>query len=333
MLEKLFSQHLQVEFNKSLKSLDTEDWFDRHIKRPFSFLIAWKLTPTEISPNMVTIISMFIGAGSTFFFAHSSYHYAGVNGLIMNVIACLMLMFADVLDCVDGQLARLSGKRSKWGRILDGSAGYVWFIPLYLGLVYRFYFHHEIEFNLLGLSEDSTTIWISTFIVLILANCAGFLGLGAQSRIVDYLIQGHLLFEKGGELDTAESQQREFEATDWTGERIRQAFEKTYIPYTRKQEKETPHFQRMMKLIKQKYGSVEQMPEDLRNEFVQGSRAVLKFATLIPFNLSATALYVCCLLDIPVVTFLFVIIIMGSLTYYTQASRERLCIDIIKKIS
>ena len=173
-----------------MKSLDTEDWFDRHIKRPFSFLIAWILAPTGITPNAVTIISMIIGAGSTWFFMHASYHYAGAYGLMMNVIACFMLMFADVLDCVDGQLARLTGRRSKWGRILDGSAGYVWFVPLYLGLVYRFYFHHEIEFRFLGLNDDAVTVWIVTIIVLVLANFAGFMGLGAQSRVVDYLIRG-----------------------------------------------------------------------------------------------------------------------------------------------
>lgn len=325
MLEKLFTKRLQDEFNGSLKSLDTEDWFDRHVKRPFSFLIAWILSPTGITPNAVTVISMIIGAGSTWFFMHASYHYAGTYGLAMNIIACLMLMFADVLDCVDGQLARLTGRRSKWGRILDGSAGYVWFVPLYLGLVYRFYFHHDIEFAFLGLDDDAVTVWTATVIVLILANLAGFLGLGAQSRVVDYLIQGHLLFEKGGELDTSVRQQKEFEQTDWSGARIRQIFEKTYIPYTRKQEKDTPQFQRMMKVIGDKFGSVEQMPADLRDRFVQGSRSVLKYATLIPFNLSATVLYVCCLLDVPVLTFLFVIIVMGLLTHYVQSRRERLC--------
>ena len=333
MLEKLFSRRLQQEFGASLKSLDTEDWFDRHIKRPFSFLIAWILAPTGITPNAVTIISMIIGAGSTWFFMHASYHYAGAYGLMMNVIACFMLMFADVLDCVDGQLARLTGRRSKWGRILDGSAGYVWFVPLYLGLVYRFYFHHEIEFRFLGLNDDTVTVWIVTIIVLVLANFAGFMGLGAQSRVVDYLIQGHLLFEKGGELDTADRQQKEFESKDWSGERIRQVFEKTYIPYTRKQEKDTPQFQKMMGLIGEKFGGVEQMPQELRQHFVQGSRGVLKYATLIPFNLSATMLYVCCLLDVPVVTFLFVIIVMGSLTHYVQSRRERLCSEMIEIIS
>lgn len=332
MLERLFSKKLQEGFYASLKSLDTEDWLDRHIKRPFSFLLAWLLAPTGITPNAVTIISMFIGAGSTYFFAHASYYYAGFNGLILNIIACLMLMMADVLDCVDGQLARLTGKRSKWGRILDGSAGYVWFIPLYLGLVYRFYYHHTIEFQFLGLSEDATTVWVTTIFVLILCNVAGFMGIGGESRVVDYLIQTHLLFEKGGTLDTAESQQREFDAIDWRGNRIQQFFERTYIPYTRKQEHDTPHFQRLMAVIRERYGNVEQMPADLRQQFVEGSRRVLKFATLIPFNLSAMVLYACCLLDVPVLAFLFVIICMGALTFYCQRRRERLCAQILSQM-
>lgn len=89
----------------------------------------------------------------------------------------------------------------------------------------------------------------------------------------------------------------------------------------------------MMGLIGEKFGGVERMPQELRQHFVQGSRGVLKYATLIPFNLSATMLYVCCLLDVPVVTFLFVIIVMGSLTHYVQSRRERLCSEMIEIIS
>lgn len=45
--------------------------------------------------------------------------------------------FANILDCVDGQLARLTGIKSAIGRILDGFAGDIWFASIYVGFALR----------------------------------------------------------------------------------------------------------------------------------------------------------------------------------------------------
>jgi phosphatidylglycerophosphate synthase len=104
-----------------------------------------------------------------------------------NLIAFLLLFIADILDNTDGQLARMTGKKSALGRILDGLAGYAWYGPIYIALVYRFYVHHDIEFQLLGLSNTTTTVVIATVIVFILATISGLAGIAPQQRIADYL--------------------------------------------------------------------------------------------------------------------------------------------------
>lgn len=74
-------------------------------------------------------------------------------GLILNAIAIGLLAFANFLDSTDGQLARMTGQQTQLGRILDGAASEVWFIPIYVSLVVRFNHHHATEFAWLGMAD------------------------------------------------------------------------------------------------------------------------------------------------------------------------------------
>ena len=169
-----------------------------------------KFNKFDIHPNTVTIWSMIVGAASAIFFGCGSFYYSGTWGLMMNIIAIVLLMIADILDCTDGQLARLSGKKSRIGRILDGVAGFAWFIPIYHVLVYRFYLHHDIEFGWLGIENTQENTLIATAVVYVLGLISGIAGLAGQQRLADYYIQIHLFFlkgEKGSELDNSVRQQ------------------------------------------------------------------------------------------------------------------------------
>ena len=177
---------MNEQYFQTLKSAETEDWLDFHVIRPFCFQLARFFAKFDVNPNTITIWSMFIGAGSAYFFAQGCYHYGGVEGLLYNLFGIFLLMWADFFDCTDGQLARMTGKKSRLGRILDGTAGFVWFIPIYLALVWRFYQHHEIEFGWLGIEDTPENTMIATIVVLILGNISGFLGMGGQTRLADY---------------------------------------------------------------------------------------------------------------------------------------------------
>ena len=201
---------MNEKFKATLKSSETEDWLDLHVIRPFCYYLAVAFNKFDIHPNTVTIWSMFIGAASAIFFGCGSFYYSGTWGLCMNLIAILLLMAADIFDCTDGQLARLSGKKSRLGRILDGVAGFTWFIPIYHALVWRFYQHHDLEFAWLGIPDTQQNALIATAIVYALGIISGVAGLAGQQRLADYYIQVHLFFlkgEKGSELDNSKRQQ------------------------------------------------------------------------------------------------------------------------------
>ena len=138
---------MNEKFKATLKSSETEDWLDLHVIRPFCYYCAVFFAKFDVHPNTITIWSMIIGAASAWFFAQGSFYYDGWLGLVYNVIGIFLLMWGDIFDCTDGQLARMTGKKSRLGRILDGLAGFTWFFPIYVALVIRFYMHHDLEFQ------------------------------------------------------------------------------------------------------------------------------------------------------------------------------------------
>ena len=326
---------MNEQYYQTLKSVETEDWLDFHVIRPFCFQLARLFAKFDIHPNTVTIWSIFIGAGSSLLFASGCYYYEGGVGLLYNLAAIFLLMWADFFDCVDGQLARLTGKKSPMGRILDGLAGFTWFVPIYLALDYRFYCHHEIEFGWLGIADTPENTMIATTIVFILSLISGFVGMGGQQRLADYYIQVHLFFlkgEKGSELDNSKRQQEIYDQMPKDAPWYERRFQKSYIGYTRNQEKSTPQFQRLMALLKEKYGSADNMPEEVREEFHRHSLSLMKWNGLLTFNFRETWFFLFCLLDVPAMTYLYEIIGMGLLTWYVNHRHESFSRQIADKL-
>ena len=320
---------MNEKFKATLKSSETEDWLDLHVIRPFCYYLAVFFAKFDINPNTVTIWSMIIGAASAIFFACGSFYYSGWWGLSMNIIAIVLLMIADIFDCTDGQLARLTGKKSRMGRILDGVAGFAWFVPIYHAMVYRFYLHHDIEFDFLGIDNTPENALIATGIVYVLGLISGIAGLAGQQRLADYYIQVHLFFlkgEKGAELDNSKRQEEIYKAMDksnssW-GERL---FQKSYIGYTQKQEARTPQFQRLMQKLREKFGSTDNVPEEVRRRFHDASLPVIFWNGLLTFNFRSFWLFLFCLFDVPAMNFVWEIVGMGLLWYYVNHRHEAFC--------
>ena len=326
---------MNEEFKKTLKSSETEDWLDLHFVRPFCYYWALLFARLDIHPNTVTILSMFIGAGSAIFFGCASFYYNGIEGLMFNLIAILLLCLADIFDCTDGQLARMTGKKSRLGRILDGVAGFAWFIPIYHAMVYRFYLHHELEFQWLGIEDTPENALIATGIAYALGLISGIMGLAGQQRLADYYIQVHLFFlkgEKGSELDNSQRQQEMFDQMDASTPAVERYFQKSYIDYTKKQEAVTPQFQHLMKRLREKYGSTDNIPQEVRDEFRRHSLPVIKWNGLLTFNFRSAWLFLFCLLDVPVMNFVWEIVGMGLLYLYVNHRHETFCRQMADKL-
>ena len=103
----------------TLKSEDTEGFFEIYVTRSCGYLWALFFKQLHIHPNVVTIVSIILGALSGYMF-----YYDDLSHTLWGIF---LLIWANWYDCADGQLARMTGKKSLLGRILDGFAGDVWF--------------------------------------------------------------------------------------------------------------------------------------------------------------------------------------------------------------
>jgi phosphatidylglycerophosphate synthase len=102
---------------KSLKPLEVEEPVDVWIHRPLAYMLARALLPTSVSPNTVTLISILFGiSAGVSMFASFTHHL---------LVAGLLLFLSAIFDCADGQLARMRGTSSAFGRMLDGVADFV----------------------------------------------------------------------------------------------------------------------------------------------------------------------------------------------------------------
>src|SRR2546428_9639817 len=106
-----------------------EEWLDLRFFRPVGIRIARALCPTGISPDQVTLWSLLIGLVAGHLFVYQDRW--------IDVIGFLLFVVSDVFDSADGQLARLRGTSTRFGRALDGISDNLRFVNLYFHLMYR----------------------------------------------------------------------------------------------------------------------------------------------------------------------------------------------------
>lgn len=88
------------------------NWFTEWIARPPAAVVVYLLRNTRVTPNQVTFSSALVAAGACAMFAL-------LPGWTWLVVAALVFEFSFVLDCADGQLARLRKIASPVGHLLD----------------------------------------------------------------------------------------------------------------------------------------------------------------------------------------------------------------------
>ena len=299
----------------SFKSKDTEEWLDVYFTRPIGLVFAIFWNKLGVHPNVITILSIFLGVGAGIMF--------GYTDLMHNILGVLLLMFANFCDSTDGQMARLTGKKTLIGRMLDGFSGDLWFVTIYFAIIFRLFNQNipgtELHWHLL---------------IFVLAFVAGVMCHSPQSSLADYYRQIHLLFLKGkegSELDNYAQQRQIYEnlpKSKW----FDRLFYYNYANYCKSQEKRTPKFQKMMEVVKERYGSVENMPQELKEQFIKGSRPLMKYTNILTFNVRAITLYVTCLLNCPWVYLLVEIIILSIIYIYMHKKHESLCAEITNQI-
>src|SRR5258706_3076601 len=101
-------------YRATLKPLEVEEPIDVWVHRPLAYVLARASVRVPLSLDAVTAASIVAGLSSAASLLVDFPHHLQVAGALLFISA--------VLDCADGQLARMRGTSSIFGRMLDGWA-------------------------------------------------------------------------------------------------------------------------------------------------------------------------------------------------------------------
>jgi archaetidylinositol phosphate synthase len=100
------------------------------VQRPWDARLArWLVTPlksTWVTPNHLTTVRLSVGLVAVAAFMPGTYLWSNV--------AALLLILSNFLDHTDGELARMSGKTSRFGHLYDLASDAVVTILLFVGI-------------------------------------------------------------------------------------------------------------------------------------------------------------------------------------------------------
>ena len=91
--------------------LETDSFMDCNFNRPVGRLASRLLIHTPVSPNAISVVATGIGVLSAIYFARGEAH--------LMILGAVLLQCSAIIDCVDGDLARMSHKESRTGKWLD----------------------------------------------------------------------------------------------------------------------------------------------------------------------------------------------------------------------
>lgn len=114
------------EYKRSLKLQEAEEVFDLLFYRPIAFVFVKAIYRLPITPNQVTTLSLFAGLCAAWNFS---------DGREMALMWGAVWFFgANILDCADGQLARLQNSGTLLGRVVDGVIDYIISVAVFFSI-------------------------------------------------------------------------------------------------------------------------------------------------------------------------------------------------------
>ncbi len=299
-------------YRDSLKSMDTEEHIDLMFYRPVGYMWACLAKSLGVTPNAITIASIFlgIGAGVMFYFPE----------LWMNIIGMLLLVWANSFDSADGQLARMTKQYSRLGRILDGMSGNLWFAAIYVAICLR---------------ENVTSEFFSahTWVIWIMAVVTGMCH-AKQAASADYYRQFHLYFlkgEEGSELESSDNLKAKYSQLTWGKDFWKKLTLMVYINYTVNQESLTPSMQKLRAELKKRFPDGK-ISAGFREAFRKKSLPLMKYTNILSFNWRVIALFTSLFLQMPWLYFAFELTVLNILLIYMIVRHERICKNFTKEL-
>ena len=116
---------IQIAPRRPQRPRELQDPLNHYLYHPLAWQLARRLAPTPITPNMVSVFGAFMVIGAGLAYYGMAWPMAAVLGMALH-------MGWHVVDGADGDLARLTGKSSPIGEMVDGLCDYLSHMVLYV---------------------------------------------------------------------------------------------------------------------------------------------------------------------------------------------------------
>jgi 1L-myo-inositol 1-phosphate cytidylyltransferase / CDP-L-myo-inositol myo-inositolphosphotransferase len=136
---------------RSLKT-DFEGTVDTYVNRPLSRQFSRLFLRSGVSPNAITIISMSIGLLAAGMIAQGTY--------VSGVLGALLFQLSAVVDCSDGEVARITFTESRFGAMLDLIGDNLTHLAIFAGVAWSVYL------------QGPVLAWMSPAVPLVLGTAA-----------------------------------------------------------------------------------------------------------------------------------------------------------------
>ena len=280
------------------KAREVEGVFDLYFYRPIGFWLAQFFARLKMTPAAVSFLAGIFGV-----VAGHLYYY---RDLSVNIAGMVLHVCANTLDNADGQLARLSHRASREGRIIDSVADHLVFVSVYLHLTLRCLFE--------GSSPG----------IFLLAFAAG-ISHALQGAAADYYRSTYLYFVTTGartSVDSSSNLRSDYSKLTWRHTPWQKLLLALYLNFTRQQEMLAPRLKTLRDVVRQLFhGGI---PERLRTRYRNLARPTLKWWRLLMTNVRMLVLFAFLFISQPVYYFWFELIPLNLLFVYLLFRQEKM---------
>jgi hypothetical protein len=289
------------------KVREAEGVLDLYFYRPIGLRLAQVFAKINVTPAGVSLLGGLVGviAGHLYF-----YRDLGVNfgGMALHVLA-------NALDNADGQLARLTGRTSRMGRIIDSLADHLVWISIYIHLALRY------------LAEGASPA------VAFLALTAG-ISHALQSAAADYYRNAYLFFVNGRSqvtFDSSVSLRSSYRDLEWRSQPWNKFLLALYLNFTWQQEMLGPKLNRLREAVDQLYPR--ELPDWLKARYAVSARAMFKWWGFLMTNTRMIVLFVLLLAGRPIWYFWVELTVLNFLLIYLLLRQESMSQRLLDDVS
>ncbi|MBI4428149.1 MAG: CDP-alcohol phosphatidyltransferase family protein [Ignavibacteriales bacterium] len=122
-------------YRQSIKSDASDEVINTYLLRPIAGVFVKVLYNTPVTPNQVTIASTIAGLVAAVFYLQGQPQFVAAAGL--------MVTLKDILDSVDGQLARAKNQYTRTGRFLDSIGDFVADVAIFGAIGWMLFIENE----------------------------------------------------------------------------------------------------------------------------------------------------------------------------------------------